>query len=102
LSGSTQDGRVSPIRRIFWRFGVVLNLVLPHYFERLSIVYYLGTGWMILVVCRQLSAASAAVDFWLLVAGGLVYSAGVVFFLSELLPFHKPIRHGLRAGLISA
>ena len=36
----------------------------------------------------------AAVDFWLLVAGGFVYSAGVAFYLIERIPYHKAIWHG--------
>ena len=73
--------------------GVILKLAFPRRFERLSIFFYLGMGWMILAVSGPLSAALASVDFWLLVAGGLVYSAGVVFFLAERLPFHKPVWH---------
>ena len=36
----------------------------------------------------------ATLDFWLLAAGGLVYSAGVVFYVLEHIPFHKTIWHG--------
>jgi hemolysin III len=74
--------------------GVILKLTFPRRFERLSVVFYLAMGWMILAVTKPLSAALASVDLWLLVAGGLVYSAGVGFFLAERLPFHKPVWHG--------
>lgn len=74
--------------------GVILKLAFPRRFERLSVVFYLAMGWMILGVAKPLSAALASVDLWLLVAGGLVYSAGVGFFLAERLPFHKPVWHG--------
>lgn len=43
---------------------------------------------------KPLSSVLASADLWLLVAGGLVYSAGVGFFLAERLPFHKPVWHG--------
>lgn len=75
-------------------FGVVMKLLFPHRFERLSIVLYLAMGWMIVTVIQQLAASMTAVDFWLLVAGGLVYSAGVLFYLWERVPFHKAIWHG--------
>lgn len=78
---------------LYATMGVILKLALPRRFERLSIVFYLVMGWMILAVSRPLSAALASIDFWLLVGGGLVYSAGVVFFLAEQLPFHKPVWH---------
>jgi hemolysin III len=36
----------------------------------------------------------AATDFWLLMVGALIYSAGVIFYLLERLSFHKAIWHG--------
>jgi len=45
-------------------------------------------------VARQLSAALAPIDLWLLVAGGAVYSAGVAFFLIQRIPYHQAIWHG--------
>ena len=74
--------------------GMILKLVFPRRMERLSIAFYLGMGWMILAVTKPLSAAVASADLWLLVAGGLVYSLGIIFFLAEGLPFHKPVWHG--------
>lgn len=74
--------------------GVILKMAFPRRFERLSIAFYLAMGWMILAVSKPLSAQLATTDLWLLVAGGIVYSVGVVFFLAERLPFHKPVWHG--------
>ena len=74
--------------------GVILKMVFPRRFERLSIAFYLAMGWMILAVSKPLSAQLATTDLWLLVAGGIVYSVGVVFYLAERLPFHKPVWHG--------
>jgi hemolysin III len=75
--------------------GVILKLTFPGRFERLSVIFYLAMGRMILAVAKPLSAALASVDLWLLVAGGLVYSAGVAFFLAERLPYHKAVWHSL-------
>lgn len=74
--------------------GVALKVIYPHRFERLSIALYLAMGWMIVTVIKPLSVSVAAVDFWLLMAGGLVYSAGVIFYVIEHIPFHKAIWHG--------
>ena len=74
--------------------GVVLKMLYPRRFEIASISLYLGLGWLVVTVIKPLSAALAVVDFRLLVAGGLVYSAGVVFYLLERLPYHKAIWHG--------
>jgi len=75
-------------------FGVAMKLFFPHRFEVLSIVVYIAMGWMIVTVIKPLAASMAAVDFWLLMAGGLVYSAGVLFYLWDRIPFHKAIWHG--------
>ena len=74
--------------------GVTLKMLFPRRFEMASIALYLGMGWLIITVIKPLSAAMAATDFWLLMAGGLIYSAGVFFYLLERLPFHKAIWHG--------
>ena len=75
--------------------GVALKLVTPRRFELASLGLYLGLGWLIVTVIRPLSATMAAADFWLLVAGGLIYSMGVFFYLAERIPYHKAIWHGL-------
>ena len=87
----------STILTVIWAiatFGVVMKLVWPHKFERTSIAVYIAMGWLIVTVMQPLSASMAAVDFWLLVAGGLIYSAGIAFYVIERIPFHKAIWHG--------
>ena len=74
--------------------GVLMKLLFPGRFERASLVFYLAMGWMIVAVLKPLSATMATLDFWLLVGGGLVYSAGVIFYVWDRLPFHKAIWHG--------
>lgn len=74
--------------------GVTMKLLFPRRFELASIALYLGMGWLVVTVLRPLWNSMALVDFWLLVAGGLVYSAGVAFYLVERIPFHKAIWHG--------
>jgi hemolysin III len=73
--------------------GVVMKLVFPRRFERAALVLYLAMGWTIVTVVVPLAHSMATVDFWLLAAGGLVYSAGVVFFVIERIPYHKAIWH---------
>ena len=50
-------------------------------------------GWLIVTVIKPLHASMGPTDFWLLVAGGLVYSVGVLFYVSERIPYHKAIWH---------
>jgi hemolysin III len=71
--------------------GVVLKMLFPCRFEFASVTLYLALGWLVVTVIKPLSLSLAAMDFRLLLAGGLVYSAGVIFYLSERLPYHKAI-----------
>ncbi len=74
-------------------FGVGLKLLFPGRFELASIGLYLAMGWMAIAVIKPLAAAMAGIDFWLLMAGGIVYSMGVAFYLIDRIPFHKAIWH---------
>ncbi len=74
-------------------FGVVMKLVAPRRFEFVSLALYLGMGWVVVTVIQPLSVSLAQANFWLLLAGGIVYSAGVVFYVWERIPYHKAIWH---------
>jgi len=73
--------------------GVVMKVLYPRRFEIASLALYLGMGWMIVTVIVPLAHSMAAFNFWLLAAGGLIYSAGVVFYVVERIPYHKAIWH---------
>ena len=75
-------------------FGVVMKLVWPRRFEWLSLGLYLAMGWVIVTVIQPLSVSLAHINFWLLMAGCVVYSAGVVFYVWERVPYHCAIWHG--------
>ena len=75
-------------------FGVVMKLLFPRRFEIDSIVLYLVMGWLAVTIIWPLAHSLASVDFWLLIAGGLVYSAGVFFYVFERIPYHRAIWHG--------
>ena len=50
-------------------------------------------GWLSVTIIKPLHSSVGTVDFWLLIAGGLVYSAGVAFYVLERIPYHKAIWH---------
>ncbi len=62
-------------------------------FGWLAIPLYLGLGWAGAVWGGPLVAGLSPLSFWLLVAGGLIYSSGIAFLLWERLPFHNTIWH---------
>lgn len=62
-------------------------------FGWLAIPLYLGLGWAGAVWGGPLVSGLSPLGFWLLVAGGLIYSSGIAFLLWERLPFHNTIWH---------
>jgi hemolysin III len=44
-------------------------------------------------VIHPLAEHVSTADFWLLIGGGMVYCAGVAFYLIERIPYHKVIWH---------
>lgn len=94
LSGATGTALLAAVW-IAATGGVFLKFVFPRQFEKVSILLYLLMGWMVVAVMQPLAQSVAAVDFWLLVAGGIVYSAGVLFHVIDRIPYHKAIWHTL-------
>jgi hemolysin III len=74
--------------------GVALKLLLPGRFDRMAIALYLILGWSCVVAYGPISAALPNASLWLLVAGGVLYSIGVVFHAWRKLRFHNAIWHG--------
>ena len=75
--------------------GAVIKLICPSRIERVSIVAYLGLGWIILAGARPILGS---VDVWtavLIGVGGVLYSIGAGFHLWRTLPFQKAIWHSL-------
>jgi hemolysin III len=74
--------------------GVALKVAFPpDRFPRLSLAAYLLLGWVIVIAFGPLAAALPPTGLALLVAGGLVYTAGVAFHLWEDLKFQRAIWH---------
>jgi hemolysin III len=73
--------------------GIALKLIVPERFGRLAIALYLGIGWSGVLVFQSLAMALPPVALWLILAGGIAYSAGIVFHLWERLKFHNVMWH---------
>ena len=74
--------------------GVTLKLLLPGRFDRLAVILYLILGWSGVVAYGPVVTALPNLSIWLLVAGGVLYSAGVVFHGWQSLRFQNAIWHG--------
>jgi hemolysin III len=63
--------------------GVVFKTVLGMRFQRLSTMLYLVMGWLAVIAFRPLAAAIPRAGLVWLLAGGLFYTGGVVFYVWE-------------------
>lgn len=59
----------------------------------LSTLGYLAMGWLVTLLWSDLSIALGDVGLYMLLAGGLCYTAGIVFFVWERLPYHHAVWH---------
>ena len=73
--------------------GVALKLIVPEKFGRLAIILYLAIGWSGVLVFQTLASVLPPVSLWLVVAGGITYSAGIVFHLWDKLKFQNVLWH---------
>ncbi len=71
-----------------------LKFLAPKSFEHLAIAAYVLLGWVFLVMRKPLRATVPGPGLWLLTAGCILYTAGVLVFLTEGLPYQIPIWHG--------
>ena len=70
-------------------FGIVQELTLGRRTRVVSMALYVLMGWLAIIATRPLLIALPAAGAAWLVAGGLVYSAGIYFFIND-----ERIRHG--------
>ena len=74
--------------------GVGLKLKVGFRYPRLSTAIYLLMGWLVLIVLRPLIAQIGLGGFGWVLAGGLCYTVGVVFFVWERLLYSHCYWHG--------
>ncbi|HEX4741618.1 MAG TPA: hemolysin III family protein [Caulobacteraceae bacterium] len=74
--------------------GIVGKLAFPRLPERAWTAVYLVFGWVAVLALGPLSRNLSLAVLALLLAGGLIYSAGSVFFHMRSLPFRRAVWHG--------
>ena len=73
--------------------GVVLTASLGVRFPRLSTFVYIGMGWLIVVAVKPLMTHVPPAGLAWLVAGGLAYTGGTVFYGWRRLPYQHTVWH---------
>ena len=74
-------------------FGVVLKLGWPGRFDRVSVGLYLALGWSGIMLYDSVMTALPKMALWFVLAGGALYSLGVIFHAWRRLRFQNAIWH---------
>jgi len=74
--------------------GMVLKFWFTGRFRFASTLLYLGMGWLLVVATRPLLTVVPPTGLWLLLAGGLCYTGGTVFYLWKSRRYHHAVWHG--------
>jgi hemolysin III len=74
--------------------GIVLKLFCPGRFDKVSVGLYLAMGWSGLIAYDAGLSSLPQLALWFIVAGGLLYSFGVIFHAWRRLRFQNAIWHG--------
>ncbi len=75
--------------------GIVMKLGWPGRFDRLSIGLYLALGWSGAMLYNRVVAALPTLALWFVLAGGALYTLGVIFHSWRTLRFQNVIWHSL-------
>lgn len=74
-------------------FGVVFKCLFIHRFEALSLLLYIVMGWLIIFAIKPLYEFLQFDGFTILLAGGLLFTFGSIFYAWRKIPYNHAIWH---------
>ena len=74
-------------------FGVVFKLFYTGRFKKLSTLIYIAMGWLVLVAAKPMLYSLDGWTLGWLLAGGVFYTLGTVFYHRESIPYAHAIWH---------
>ncbi|MBE2210691.1 MAG: hemolysin III family protein [Xanthomonadaceae bacterium] len=74
--------------------GIVFKLFFTGRFKLASTLIYIAMGWLVMLYAKPVYAALSGWTFGWLLAGGLAYTLGTVFYLQKRMPYAHAIWHG--------
>ncbi|HEX8898099.1 MAG TPA: hemolysin III family protein [Chthoniobacterales bacterium] len=73
--------------------GIIIKLRTGVRWKKVSLLLYLGMGWLILIAFRQFVLVVPTVTVIWLMAGGIAYTAGIFFFANERVGYSHFVWH---------
>ncbi|MCP3673639.1 MAG: hemolysin III family protein [Gammaproteobacteria bacterium] len=93
---SLRDSSVWYLFIFLWIFailGVLFEFIHIKALKKISLALYLGMGWLAVFIIKPLMAQVAIEGMFLLLAGGIAYSLGVIFYVWDKLPYNHAVWH---------
>lgn len=78
--------------------GAIFKVVYGDRYRRFSTLAYLVAGWLVVFAFKPLVASVPSEALWLLLAGGLSYTVGVLFYSWARLRYHHAVWHAFVLG----
>ncbi len=72
--------------------GIVFKAFFTGKLEAIALIFYVVMGWLVVIGIPAIKNNAPGFLFWL-VSGGVVYTAGAVFFAIKKIPWHHIIWH---------
>ncbi len=73
--------------------GIVLNIISLEKTKIISTVLYVLMGWLIIIAVKPMLQLIPAGLFTWLLAGGILYTLGIIFYICRKIPFNHGIWH---------
>ena len=58
-----------------------------------EVITYVALGWLVVIALKPLLASVPGPGVWWLIAGGVAYTVGVLFYALDRIPFNHAIWH---------
>ncbi len=74
-------------------FGIVMSSISLEKFRKISTICYIVMGWGIILAFRPLSRGIPTFSLVTLIAGGVLYSLGVIFYVKKSIRYFHSVWH---------
>ncbi|MCB1156864.1 MAG: hemolysin III family protein [Leptospiraceae bacterium] len=73
--------------------GIFFKIAFIHKYKKVGLAIYILMGWLCILALPEMLAKIPRGGFYWLLAGGLFYTLGVIFYVWHKLPYHHAIWH---------
>lgn len=91
--GGTKGIIICSIQWILAIIGIVFKAIWIERFVKIHVLIYLMMGWMVLFISNSIFESISSIGFYLMLAGGMAYSIGVLFYIFSWFKYHHFVWH---------